>query len=184
MGFSAWQTSPVVLQCFVTGHLAHSWPSVGFCLRTWQQGSACLSIIALHWITVWIRWGLGIPIWTTHNLWTILWMTLLRTERAIEKILDYGQLWKNIGEHIILTHVVVIKDLCQSFQCGHCPLNTSHSFTAPTSQPKHNEGCKEKETKLTIRSESATALNRSGGPRKEDAKRESHPRADLRSSRL
>ena len=174
----------MVLQCFVTGHLAHSWPSVGFRLRTWQQGCACLSIIALHWITVWIRWGLGIPIWTTHNLWTILWMTLLRRERSIEKILDYGQLWKNIGEHIILTLVVVIKDLCQSFQCGHCPLNTSHSFTAPTSQSKHNQGCKEKETKLTIRSESATALNRTGGPRKEDAKRESHPRADLRSSRL
>ena len=102
-------------------------------------------------------------------------MTLLRTERAIEKILDYGQLWKNIGEHILLTLVVVIKDLCQSFQYGHCPLNTSHSFTAPTFQSKHNQGCKEKETKLTIRSESATALNRSGGPRKEDAKRESHP---------
>ena len=45
--FSAWQTSPVVLQCFVTGHIAHSWPSVGFRLRTWQQGTACLSIIAL-----------------------------------------------------------------------------------------------------------------------------------------
>ena len=119
-----------MLQCFVTGHLAHSWPSVGFRLRTWQQGSASLSIIALHWITVWIPWGLGIPIWATHNLWTLLWMTLLRTERSIEKILDYGQLWKNIGEQIILTLLVVIKDLCQSFQCGHCPLNTSHSFTA------------------------------------------------------
>ena len=47
MGFSAWQTSAVVLQCFVTGHIAHSWPSVGFRLRTWQQGTACLSIIAL-----------------------------------------------------------------------------------------------------------------------------------------
>ena len=34
-------------------------------------------------------------------------MTLLGTERSIEKILDYGQLWKNIGEQIILTLVVV-----------------------------------------------------------------------------
>ena len=103
-------------------------------------------------------------------------MTLLRTERAIEKILDYGQLWKNIGEHIILTLVVVKKTSVKVFNAG-----TAHStrHTAllhiTTSQSKHNQGCKEKETKLTIRSESATALNRSGGPRKEDAKRKSHP---------
>ena len=175
----------MVLQCFVTGHLAHSWPSVGFRLRTWQQGTACLSIIALDQCLD--------PMGPRNSYLGHSQSVDYTLDDTVENWEGYWKdswLWTTLEEHRWAYHTHSCgckKDLCQSFQCGHCPSahwNTSHSFTAPTSQPKHNQGCKEKETKLTIRSESATALNRSGGSRKEDAKRKSHPWADLRSSRL
>ena len=184
MGFSAWQTSPVVLQCFVTGHLAHSCPSVGFRLRTWQQGSAYLSIIALdHCLD---------PMGPRNSYLDHSQSVDHTLDDTVENWEGYWKdswLWTTLEEHrwAYHTHPCGCKKKTSvkvfNADTSHW-LNTSHSFTAPTSQSKHNQGCKEKETKLTIRSESATALTRSGGSRKEDAKRESHPRADLRSSRL
>ena len=54
----------------------------------------------------------------------------MRTERAIEKILDYGQLWKNIGEHIILTLVVVKKTSVKVFNAGTAQVPTETRHTA------------------------------------------------------
>ena len=118
----------MVLQCFVTGHLAHSWPSVGFRLRTWQQGTACLSIIALdHCLD-----PMGPRISYLDHPQSVDY-TLDDTVGDGEVYWKDSWLWTTLEEHRWAYHTHSCgckKDLCQSFQCGHCPLNTSHSFTA------------------------------------------------------
>ena len=173
-----------MLQCFVTGHIAHSWPSVGFRLRTWQQGTACLSIIAFdHCLD---------PMGPRNSYLGHSQSVDYTLDDTVENWEGYWKdswLWTTLEEHRWAYHTHSCgcnKRPLSKFSMRALPTETRHTalLHITTSQSKHNQGCKEKETKLTIRSESATALNRSGGSRKEDAKRKSHPWADLRSSRL